>query len=408
MKILHILDHSIPLHSGYTFRTLSILRHQRAMGWQTEHLTSAKHDVEIGAEKYIEREEVDGLHFFRTQRKTGGWHNYSLAEPLSVIRGLTQRLHEVVDEVRPDVLHAHSPALNGIAALKVGKARNIPVVYECRAFWEDAAVNHGTCDARSLRYFLTRRLESHVFHRADAVTTICEGLRKDIIARGVDPHRITVIPNAVDIERFQVCQDKPQALIKLHGLDNKIVLGFFGSFYEYEGLSFLLDAMPMIVRQNPSVKLLLVGGGPQEAIIQRKVKMLKLEKHVLVLGRVPHDTIQDFYNAVDIMVYPRLPMRLTDLVTPLKPLEAMAQGKLVVASDVGGHQELIADKETGYLFKAGDLNAAAETILTAIKERDVWGFLQSNGRQYVEGERNWKASTERYNAVYAPILSGGL
>lgn len=408
MKILHILDHSIPLHSGYTFRTLSILRHQRAMGWHTEHLTSAKHDVEVGTDQYVEREVVDGLHFYRTQRKSGGWHNYSMAEPLSVIQGLTQRLHEVVDEVKPDVLHAHSPALNGIAALRVGKARNIPVVYECRAFWEDAAVNHGTCEAKSLRYFLTRRLESHVFHRADAVTTICEGLRKDIIQRGVDPQRITVIPNAVDIERFQICNNKPEQLITQYGLQNKVVLGFFGSFYEYEGLTFLLEAMPTIVRQNPSVTLLLVGGGPQETIIKEKVQSLGLQEHVLVLGRVPHDIIQEFYSAVDIMVYPRLPMRLTDLVTPLKPLEAMAQGKLVVASDVGGHQELIADKETGYLFKAGDLNAASDTILKAIKERDVWEFLQNNGRQYVEGERNWTASTERYQAVYEPILSGGM
>ncbi|WP_439136216.1 TIGR04063 family PEP-CTERM/XrtA system glycosyltransferase [Pseudomaricurvus sp.] len=408
MKILHILDHSIPLHSGYTFRTLSILRHQRAMGWQTEHLTSAKHDVEVGCDKYVDQEEVDGLRFYRTRAQTGSWHNVAHAEPLSVIHGLTKRLHEVVDEVKPDVLHAHSPALNGIAALRVGKARGIPVVYECRAFWEDAAVNLGTCQENSMRYFLTRKLESYVFHKADAVTTICEGLRKDIIKRGVDPKRITVIPNAVDIERFHICEDKPDQLIQKYELQNKVVLGFFGSFYEYEGLTFLLDAMPSIIHQNPTVKLLLVGGGPQETVIKAKVEALRLEEHVLILGRVPHDTIQDFYNAVDIMVYPRMPMRLTDLVTPLKPLEAMAQGKLVVASDVGGHKELIADKETGYLFKAGDQKAAAETILRAIKERDVWSFLQNNGRQYVEGERNWAASTERYNAVYAPILSGGL
>jgi PEP-CTERM/exosortase A-associated glycosyltransferase len=408
MKILHVLDHSIPLHSGYTFRTLSILRQQRAMGWHTEHLTSAKHDREVGVEGYVEQEEVDGLRFFRTRIKNSGWHSWGWAEPVSVIQGLTQRLHEVVDIVQPDVLHAHSPALNGIAALRVGKARNIPVVYECRAFWEDAAVNHGTCQPNSLRYQLTRRLESYVFHRVDAVTTICEGLRADIIGRGVDPARITVIPNAVDIEHFQLRTDKPEQLIRQYGLENKVVLGFFGSFYDYEGLLFLLDAMPSICRQIPSVKLLLVGGGPQEAALKAKIEALNLSDQVLTIGRVPHDIIQDFYSAVDIMVYPRLPMRLTDLVTPLKPLEAMAQGKLVVASDVGGHRELIADKETGYLFKAGDVEALAATLYTAIKERDVWSLLQANGRHYVENQRNWTASTQRYQGVYTPILQGGV
>lgn len=408
MKILHILDHSIPLHSGYTFRTLAILRHQRAMGWQTEHLTSAKHDVEVGAENPVAQEEVDGLRFFRTRAQSHGWHKLGWAEPLSVIQGLTERLHQVVDAVRPDVLHAHSPALNGIAALRVGKARNIPVVYECRAFWEDAAVNHGTCQADSLRYRLTRKMESYVFHHVDAVTTICEGLKADIIGRGVDPARITVIPNAVDIDRFQIRNDKPEQITRQYGLGDKVVLGFFGSFYDYEGLLFLLDAMPAISRQVPNIKLLLVGGGPQEAALKAKVQALRLDDQVLIIGRVPHDTIQDFYSAVDIMIYPRLPMRLTDLVTPLKPLEAMAQGKLVVASDVGGHRELIADKETGYLFKAGDVDALAATLLTAIREQDVWSLLQANGRRYVEGQRNWTASTQRYQQVYMPILQGAM
>lgn len=408
MKILHILDHSIPLHSGYTFRTLSILRQQRALGWQTEHLTSAKHEAEVGTARQVEQEEVDGLRFFRTPAPAGGWQRFGWAEPLSVIHGLTRRLHEVVDIVQPDVLHAHSPALNGIAALRVGKARKLPVVYECRAFWEDAAVNHGTCQPDSLRYRLTRKLESYVFHHVDAVTTICEGLKSDIISRGVDQARITVIPNAVDIEHFQVRNDKPAAVISEYGLVGRIVLGFFGSFYDYEGLLFLLDVMPALSQQVPNIKLLLVGGGPQEEALKAKVKSLQLEDHVLILGRVPHDTIQDFYSAVDIMVYPRLPMRLTDLVTPLKPLEAMAQGKLVVASDVGGHRELIADKETGYLFRAGNVNALAATLLTAIKERDIWSLLQANGRRYVEGQRNWTASTRRYEAVYQPILQGGL
>ena len=121
---------------------------------------------------------------------------------LEVARGLSRRLDAVIEQERPDILHAHSPALDGLAALAAGKRHGLPVVYECRAFWEDAAVDHGTTSAGSLRYRLTRALETYVFRHADAVTCICEGLRADIVARGVSQERVTVIPNAVDIESF--------------------------------------------------------------------------------------------------------------------------------------------------------------------------------------------------------------
>ena len=89
-----------------------------------------------------------------------------------------------------------------MAALKVAKKRGIPLVYEIRAFWEDAAVGNGTGRENSLKYRLTRSLESHVVAGADAVVTICSGLRDDLIARGTAPSRITIMPNGVDMEMF--------------------------------------------------------------------------------------------------------------------------------------------------------------------------------------------------------------
>ena len=199
MRILHILDHSIPLHSGYTFRTLSILKQQRALGWETFHVTSPKQGAYDKAEETID----DDWLFYRTPQKK--WMNQLPAlNQLAVINNLAQRLQEVAEKVKPDVLHAHSPALNAIAALRVGKRLGIPVVYEIRAFWEDAAVDHGTSAEWGLRYRLTRAMESYALKRVDAVTTICEGLRRDILERGVPAEKVTVIPNAVNIENFSV------------------------------------------------------------------------------------------------------------------------------------------------------------------------------------------------------------
>jgi PEP-CTERM/exosortase A-associated glycosyltransferase len=251
-------------------------------------------------------------------------------------------------------------------------------------------------------------LETHVFKHANAVTTICEGLRSDIASRGIAAEKITVIPNAVDIEKFSYRVAADQSLRTQLDLQDKIVLGFIGSFYAYEGLPLLLDALPIIVQKQPQTRLLLVGGGPQEALIKQKVHDLGLEHLVIFTGRVPHNQVQDYYNQVDIFVYPRLPMRLTDLVTPLKPLEAMAQGRLVIASDVGGHKELIQHQGNGYLFKANDAEALATTVLHLLSQPQQWETVRAAGRQYVEETRNWTKSVDCYKNVYASLVSEGM
>lgn len=399
MRILHILDHSIPLHSGYTFRTRAILQQQRAMGWETFHLTGPKHIAPSEAEEI-----VDGLHFYRTGQLNRVVASLPLFNQYAVIRALRQRLKTVIPEVKPEIIHAHSPSLNGLAALWAGKKYHIPVVYEVRAFWEDAAVDHGTSREWGTRYRLTRALESHVLKHADAVTTICEGLRKDIIERRVPDDKVTVIPNAVDIEKFTTHTSKDSTLTNELDLDGKQVLGFLGSFYAYEGLPLLLEALPLVLRVHPDVCVLLVGGGPDEDHLRNRAKELGVEDKVIFVGRVPHDEVQRYYNLVDILVYPRYSMRLTELVTPLKPLEAMAQGRLLIASDVGGHRELIRDGENGRLFTAGNAESLADTVLELLDNKTYWPAICVAGRRFVETERNWKVSVERYRDVYQRVI----
>ena len=403
MKILHILDHSIPLHSGYTFRTRSILEQQRARGWETFHLTSPKHNLAAGVDGGEEM--VDGLTFHRSRTPHGLIARLPVLNQWAVVQATLARLRELLPQIRPDVLHAHSPSLNGEAAIRAAREFDIPVVYEIRAFWEDAAVDHGTSREGGLRYRLTRALETGVVRRADAVTTICEGLRGDLIARGVPADKITVIPNAVDIERFPLLEGRDPVLERELGLKGKAVLGFIGSFYAYEGLPLLVQAMPAILRAQPDARLLLVGGGPQEAELRALVAELGLEGKVIFTGRVPHDEVSAYYSLVDVFAYPRLSMRLTDLVTPLKPLEAMAQGRLVLASDVGGHRELIDDGRTGVLFPAGSVEGLASAALELLQARDRWEEFRQAGRRFVETERNWAASVARYAPVYESLTS---
>ncbi len=407
MKILHVLDHSIPLHSGYTFRTRSILKEQHELGIETCHVTSPKHgNLQAGIE------EIDGFRFYRSAPISGLMSKLPMLNQMSYIAPMVKRILEVIDIEKPDIIHAHSPALNGLAALKVGRKLGLPVVYEIRAFWEDAAVDHGTCKEDDLRYRLTRKMETHVVKHANAVTTICQGLKTDLIGRGFPENKFTVIPNAVNIEQFELITQKNAELEQELAFENCQVLGFLGSFYGYEGIDLTIAAMPAVLVQNPNVRLLLVGGGPQEQYLKQQVTLLGLEDKVIFTGRVPHSEVGKYYSLVDLLVYPRKNMRLTDLVTPLKPLEAMAQGKLVLASDVGGHKELIKDNDNGFLFRADDVDHLSERIIELLVAIPSSGVcfegsqkIINNGRNYVENIRNWKSSVRNYLPLYRTLFN---
>jgi PEP-CTERM/exosortase A-associated glycosyltransferase len=398
-RILHVLDHSAPLHSGYAFRTLSILREQRALGWTPVPLTGIKQG---GAEE-LEQTVGDFL-FHRTPPPRGRLLKAPFLGELDGIERLARRIRSIAAGGSFDLIHAHSPVLDALAAHRAARSLRLPVVYEVRALWEDAAVDHGTQGPGGLRYRVTRALEGQAARRAAAVTVICEGLRREIAGRGVPESRITVIPNAVDVEAFRPGGARDEALAAEMGTGGGRVLGFIGSFYAYEGLGLLLQAFPLILAQEPSTRLLLAGGGPEESRLITQARALGVADRVRFLGRVEHREIARYYDLIDLMVYPRLSTRTTEMVTPLKPLEAMAQGRLLLASDVGGHRELIRDGETGVLFRAGDPEALATAAVALLRDPGRWPLLRRTARAYVERERTWAVSVRRYEAVYRAAL----
>ena len=397
-RILHVLDHSLPMHSGYTFRTRAILRAQMAQGWDVRGITGLRHGAKGPAE-----EVVDGLHFHRTPGKAATGN--PLLREWRDISAHADAIDSLIGEWRPDVIHAHSPVLNAMAAQRAAKRHDIPMIYEIRAFWEDAAVGNGTGTEGSPRYWLTRQLETHAVRAADAVAVICEGLRGDLVARGIDPAKIIVSPNGVDMEQFGTPVSRDPSLTTKLGLDGADVVGFIGSFFDYEGLDDLIAAMPRLVRARPKVKLLLVGGGPCEQALRDQATASPFADHIVFAGRVPHDQVEDYYAQVDVLAYPRKAMRLTDLVTPLKPLEAMAQGRLVAASNVGGHRELIEHGVTGTLFTPGDPSAIAAALAEMFADRTFWDERRTVARAFVERERNWSSNILRYQPVYERLLS---
>ncbi|MCA3255594.1 MAG: glycosyltransferase, exosortase A system-associated [Alphaproteobacteria bacterium] len=394
MRVLHVLDHSLPLHSGYTFRTRALLLGQRRLGIETHHLTTPRH-----SQPGPDPETADGLVFHRAGPPVGR------LPILSEVRATAAALDRLVETIRPDIIHAHSPVLTALAASGVARRHGIPLVYEIRAFWEDAAVGNGTGREGSLRYRATRSLETWACRRADAVAAICDGLLTDLRARGIDPAKLFAVPNAVDLQQFGTPLPRDAALGADLGLDGADVVGFIGSFYDYEGLDDLIAAMPALVAARPKAALLLVGGGPMEAALRAQAAASPAADRIRFVGRVPHSEVDRYYSLIDVLAYPRKHMRLTDLVTPLKPLEAMAQEKLVAASDVGGHRELIEDGVTGTLFRADDPDAIAASLAALFADRGRWPERRAVAKAYVERERNWDMSAARYVPVYQRLVS---
>jgi PEP-CTERM/exosortase A-associated glycosyltransferase len=396
MRVLHVLDHSLPLHSGYTFRTRAILKAQGALGLEVRGITGQRH-----AASGPDPERAEGLTFHRTPGAPSGPPLWREWREVSALAAAIERL---AGRWRPDVLHAHSPALCGLAALRAARRLGLPLVYEIRAFWEDAAVGNGTGREGSAKYRLTRALENHVVARADAVVTICAGLRDDLVARGVAPERITLSPNGVDLALFGDPPAPDPALAASLRLSGGPVIGFIGSFYDYEGLDGLIDAMPLLLAREPGARLILVGSGPVDAALRARAAASPAAAAIHFTGRVPHAEVERWYALMDIMAYPRKASRLTELVTPLKPLEAMAQGKLVAASAVGGHRELIADGITGTLFAPDDPAACAAALAALAADRSGWAAMRAAGREHVRAHHDWAVNARRYPAVYQTAI----
>jgi PEP-CTERM/exosortase A-associated glycosyltransferase len=398
MRVLHVLDHSLPLHSGYAFRTRAIMKAQQADGIEVRGITGFRHHA-AGPPA----EEADGLLFHRTPGAAAGLPPIREWREIAALAGAVSAL---IAEWRPDVLHAHSPALCGMAALRAARRHDLPLLYEIRAFWEDAAVGNGTGRENSLRYRLTRALENRVVAGADAVMTICDGLRDDLIARGFPPGRIGIMPNGVDLTLFGQPPARDEALGRVLALGAGPVIGFIGSFYPYEGLDVLIDAMPALLAEHGDARLLLVGGGPMEEALRRRAEASPAAGAIRFVSRVPHGEVERYYSLCDVMAYPRRASRLTDLVTPLKPLEAMAQGKLVAASSVGGHRELIRDGETGALFAPDSADECAWALADLLRRREAWPRIREAARRHVAQRHDWADNVRRYRDVYQALLAG--
>jgi PEP-CTERM/exosortase A-associated glycosyltransferase len=401
LRVLHVLDHSWPVHTGYSIRSLHLIAAQHRMGLRPQALSGPLQFVDDPNAVETVVEEVT----YRRAPLRGTFSTWAISRGVPglreavVVRLIQNRILELAESGSFDLIHAHSPALCGLGALQAARSKNIPFVYELRAFWEDAAVDQNKTSTRSLRYRLSQKLEDYVVHRADAVVGISQSILDELKRRKADPAKLFHVPNGVDVEKFAPVLRDENLATKL-GLGGEPVLGFIGSLYRWEGVAWLVGAVAELRRRGTACKLLIVGDGEEMPAVREAVRELNAGDFIQILGRVPHDEIERFYSVVDVLVYPRHSIRLTELVTPLKPLEAMALGKAILGSDVGGIRELVESEKTGILYRADNVEDFCVKATKLLAQDNLRRNLGEEARKFILREKDWSVLARLYIDIY--------
>jgi glycosyltransferase involved in cell wall biosynthesis len=400
-RVLHLVNDALPTTSaGYTIRTHEIVLAQRAAGLDPHVVTRCGFPVTQGTLDGRRLVELDGIPYHRLLP----WRLPSRADKAAALAlELAARLTE---QIKPSVLHAASNYANAVIALALGKRYGLPVVYEVRGFWEDTWLSRhprGTDLASSELYRRNRDLETRCMLAADLVVTLGEAMREEIVARGVPADKVLIVPNAVSQEFLRPLPDAGALRNELGIKPGEYVVGEVSSLVPHEGIGTLLEATRLLRERGLPVRVLIVGDGPEHSALQRQAADLGLAEAAIFTGRVPAAKVREFHALLDVFVVPRTPDRVCQLVTPLKPIEAMASGLCVVTSEVRALAEVIKPDVTGALTIPEDPVALADSLELLVCSPDIRKKLGDNAREWVARDRTWAHNAARYREAYARL-----
>jgi glycosyltransferase involved in cell wall biosynthesis len=392
--VLHIVTKALPeVQVGYTLRTQGIAEAQAAAGYDVHVVTRIGFPVDIGV--------IGGPDCFTRSSVTHHRLQPAGGLPSSAGRRLDQgiaALHQVVTRVRPDVLHAHSKHDNAQVALSVGRRVGLPVVYEARGFLEETWRTHGG-EANSDRYKMSRAAETWCMQQADLVVALSETMRSEIIGRGVHSDNVVVVPNAVAETFLRSDADCVASRPRLGISERAFVIGVVSTLNDYEGVDTLLAAVRLLER--PDTHLLVVGDGPAAA--ELRTSSADLTGRVTFTGRVPHADVATHYAAIDVFCVPRRRTPVTELVPPLKPLEALAMGIPILVSDLPPLTELLGDSHAGWAVTPENPQAWANQIDWLRRHTDERREKGVQARSWVRHERTWAALARTYEELYRQL-----
>lgn len=403
-RVCYVLNHSLPYQSeGYATRAHGIAQAIKAQGLDIVCLTRPGYPWSF-LKEYKEKElpkveEIDNVSYQRICEPKGwkGSHNY--------ITKAADELERKFKELKPSCVMAASDFKNALPALLAARRLGIPFIYELRGFWEITQASKEPKVVQTSNYHLTQYLEAQVAVKSDHIFILTEAMRQELISKGIPAEKITVLPNSCDPDKFDPLKNPKDIILKTElNIPNGVpVIGYIGTFNSYEGLDDLIHACGGLFKAGVNFRVLLVGAEPsttsdqgQNALhIQNLAKEYGFEDWLIMPGRISHDMVSKYYSLVDIAPFMRKPLPVTELVSPLKPLEAMAMGKSLVVSSVSALAEMINDGETGLIFQKGNVEDLANKLLIMLKDVQLRNRLGVEARKWVIKERTWEICAKK-------------
>ncbi|WP_418909116.1 glycosyltransferase family 4 protein [Glutamicibacter endophyticus] len=400
-RVVHLVKESRPnLSNGFTSRSHKNFLAEKKAGLEPIVITEPGFPDN---NPRTHREFVDGILHIRLGF---GDINYSQL-PVDQFNQLFADLaYEEIKNLRPEFIHASS-GRRGYETALVGLAlkykTEIPLVYEVRSFFEANWTDNTALESTGEIFECRMAIEKVCMDESDRVLTICHTMKDDLVARGIDPNKIGIIPNAVDLDHFSPMQ-RDVELAATYSLSDFATFGYVSNMDHYrESQETLIEAMAELKQRGVRAKCVLVGGGPRADKLKKLAIDFGVEQEVIFTGAVDHNLIDKYYSLIDVFVVPRIAERAATFVTPLKPFEAMAELKPVVTSDLPALIEITRAPERGLSFAAGNSIALADTLESLFHDEDLQRNLARAGRDWVKEERTWDLNGERYVSEFSKL-----
>ena len=413
--VLHLLKESRPQRqTGFTMRSHDNLLAQRAAGWDPVVVTALGFPRSGGA-AVVAVEEVDGIRHHRLDLGAG---YPSRAPGDAYLEDYAWRAAAVGRAERPAIIHASSGRRGyetALVGLALGEHLDLPVVYEVRSLFDGPAPAGSAgsssvavaSDATSPRERYRRRDATEVrsMLAADAVVTLAETMKADMVARGIPAERIHIVPNGVDPEAFTPRAPDPELRAR-YGLGERFVIGYISNLDNpREGHETLIEATALLANAGRDVACLIVGEGRRRAEVESVAAASGAADRIVFSGAIPHDEVAAMYALLDAFVVPRRDERAARLVTPLKPFEAMAMARPLIVADLPALTEVAPDGERSLAYRAEDAMALAAAVVRLMDHPDLGVRLGEAGREWVTRERTWASNGPRWTAVYEAVLA---
>ena len=335
---------------------------------------------------------------------------WKVVEEKILIRYFTKRIVEIAKEHDINLIHAHTPYRVGLPALKAARKLKVPMIYEMRGMWEETAVANGRWIENGPAYKRFRKLETKVLRKSDGLICISEALKNEAISRGVKKDSITVVPNGISpnlIGETTERQDIVDIKTELNLSENTTVVGYIGSLREMEGVDQTAESVADLISKGYDIRFFVLTGKSGQEELKQFCEQLGITENTVITGPVSHDMVAEYYDLIDVFVVSRPDTRVTRYVTPLKPFEAMAMGKFVIASKLPALEEIIQHEETGLLYNPDShLNLSFE-IEKCLHNPDLKVQIEQNAKKWVLENRKWNTLVQGTVEAYKLAVKRG-